>query len=111
MLFSFTPLYICNLIVLSSLFGSMFYEEYKSYGYGQYSLWIAGMLLVCFGVGVLSLKRPVVVSRGEHSGSLATLHLLEPSSDDIVLGNMTGSSTSSCSADDMAEFLQEPLLA
>lgn len=108
----FTPLYICNLIVLSSLFGSIFYDEYKTYGYGQYVLWIAGMLLVCFGVAVLSFKRPVVISRGEHSGSLATLHLLDPSSDDLSnIGDLSGSSSGSCSAEDTVEFLQEPLLA
>lgn len=90
----------------------MFYEEYKTYGYGQYALWFAGMVLVCFGVVVLSFKRPAVTSRGEHSGSLATLHVLDPSSDNLAsLENMTGSSTSSCSADDVSEFLQEPLLA
>ena len=38
----FQPIYICTLIVLSSTFGSLFWEEYLLYEAYNYALWILG---------------------------------------------------------------------
>lgn len=38
----FQPIYICTLIVLSSTFGSLFWEEYTAYEAYNFALWIIG---------------------------------------------------------------------
>ena len=52
-----SPLYICCLIVLSSLYGAIFFKEYENYSLIHILLWVLGLFVVCSGVMLLTLSR------------------------------------------------------
>lgn len=81
----FSPLYICCLIVLSSLYGSIFFKEYEHYGVLQVFLWILGVLTVCSGVMLLTLPnwqigRFTLRSRQGRDSGASSYGLLEEAS-------------------------------
>ncbi|CAG8542318.1 13687_t:CDS:2 [Gigaspora margarita] len=58
------PIFFCNWTVFDIIGGGIYYDEFRNYGIEEYVMFIVGVLLIFFGVGILS-KRLANLSKEE----------------------------------------------
>ncbi|CAG8598636.1 24468_t:CDS:10 [Cetraspora pellucida] len=58
------PIFFCNWTIFDIIGGGIYYDEFRSYSIKKYAMFIVGVLLIFFGVGMLS-KRLASLSKEE----------------------------------------------